>query len=773
MQVTIAHLSDLHAVKNQRWKDKSSTLIKVIARKKPAIALLTGDCVNFPWIQNFKIRKTFLDNLVEEVNQERKDDVFRIISTPGNHDCFFTKRWYVRMMQEHCTSGKEGYLNEYEETLKYVYDVHSIALFPIDSTCQCINFLGGRVDNAYNQFDVFKKIYSEMKGEQHYRQAFKICTMHHHPLPTYTIKKDQKREPMLMMRNAREVLRQISDFKIHLVLHGHKHDCTDTLCNPTPNEATMFAVSSCGSSCKHNVNSNSVRFHTVMGGLAERVETLYSNNRNYSTDTAPSPPINLLSHGEARKKRSNDYQNEDTFIKKTRVKHKAVQLLDTGDAYVDIWYDQIEWKEGAKAANYPLKEQLSADMGRIPGGKMGLGNNKFTALETWRRDEFHNEEDLNKTEHYTIEVHPTETGFKPTSDTCCNIAYLASNLFCLNSEQYKRVYGSAAQTYQEAASISVNHPTELLVLNLRFPQTKKQKYFPQDFIVEAVPKAQGNNTELPAGLSIIQRKYNIDEMETDFLERKNALLVRPSISECELIVRHPQPDLVYIIRWDVAKVTTQEKSSLDDMFADKEKLKLFYDELLETTTTFYSEVFGPTLRLSHTAKNQSVAFYENLVKGYLTDNLRVVLLQPKLDECCLEVEKTVSPEEFKKAKPLPIGRGPAGVAAKKLRSCHYLKKRANLDDRNNPYTPVEPIIEGLDPDGVQCFPITEGNLLHAVISLVFEKFPDKLGFNTLIDDEEVRDELVMKYTKHIWCLALKYFQNTRSKQYERLRGNDV
>jgi 3',5'-cyclic AMP phosphodiesterase CpdA len=299
-EIRILHISDVHVGRGfdeTRWND----LLSLKETLRPHLVVVTGDLVNSPWRRTLKRAKDLLDQLCERGGKSEKGEKSRSIVVPGNHDTrllgiipVFTVQWGLASI---CVIAgalwflalrkmlrNPGGVSSTEELAGIIALVAGVllalgALFlgrfekyfgPLEPITR-IDELGLNVlsfDSATFRApwaegwvlpQQFVRARNELEADT--SSYFRLALLHHHALP---IPYEHEAEPMMVLRNAGMFLKQISNRKIPLVLHGHRHRhnfsrITIDAAGDNPYEVAVLSAgsSSAGSDAKrlgHNFN---------------------------------------------------------------------------------------------------------------------------------------------------------------------------------------------------------------------------------------------------------------------------------------------------------------------------------------------------------------------------------------------------------------------------------------------------------------------------------------------------------------------------------------
>jgi UDP-2,3-diacylglucosamine pyrophosphatase LpxH len=215
-KLVIAHLSDLHF-----GAHNPTMLLRIkeyLSSEKPNICIISGDIAEHPKTAHYIQAYNYFLKLKSECIKDIKNIKTPIIFVPGNHDCRFygnfgckgiTNLPYIRFSKK------------YKLATHYFLEKYNTTIFLFDSNPFLFGFARGNV--GYIQRRSFRKLYNNLldKHRKEFEKSFKIAVLHHHPLP---IPYSSKLETFMILVDAGEFVRTLTEAQIDLVLHGHKHD---------------------------------------------------------------------------------------------------------------------------------------------------------------------------------------------------------------------------------------------------------------------------------------------------------------------------------------------------------------------------------------------------------------------------------------------------------------------------------------------------------------------------------------------------------------------
>jgi predicted phosphodiesterase len=264
-QIRIAHLSDLHFGRgfNQTlW----SNLSRIVRKANPHLIVVTGDLVNSPFRWTLRRARTALEELARSVRPEAGSPLSNLVIVPGNHDVrvagIFPVKWINWLVPViglflygalSLTMAKSfewklivslstvaalllarfsffrsfaAAFDSYVLTRPTHWTDLGLAIYPFDSASRGVQWARGQIGEAqFDQAQEQPKLCTLVNRHGAPRQSvadprYRIALLHHHPLP---IPYDSGQEPLMVMEDAGAFLSEISNQRIPLVLHGHKH----------------------------------------------------------------------------------------------------------------------------------------------------------------------------------------------------------------------------------------------------------------------------------------------------------------------------------------------------------------------------------------------------------------------------------------------------------------------------------------------------------------------------------------------------------------------
>jgi predicted phosphodiesterase len=251
----ILHLSDIHfgyRHNHALWED----MVAHASELNPDLVLVTGDVVNTPWRWSLKKAKTQLCAFRGQLRDKLKKPDLRLHLVPGNHDTRYTglipirvHTWFnvlatsgliIAMIANHL-GGRETQLTtptwivvallllswavrmSVTTRLKDYLDDDLLIddAIPIKALKLGIIAFDSATPIAYSASGkIAQKEFTRCRKVRDNNDLTWIAIVHHHPLP---LPYDSQHETMMVMQNAGAFLRELGQYGIGLVLHGHKH----------------------------------------------------------------------------------------------------------------------------------------------------------------------------------------------------------------------------------------------------------------------------------------------------------------------------------------------------------------------------------------------------------------------------------------------------------------------------------------------------------------------------------------------------------------------
>lgn len=561
--IRIAHISDLHFVANQIWIDRFEDLKKSLVKQAPDIILITGDLLDSPSQYGYDSLSSYLKSVAEEIKKVK--EIF-IVSVPGNHD-HLQKGWQPR--KSYCYRKNESSLQYPTDAgmasvIKNIYQKHNLAIFPFNSNgvgiTDWFNFAAGKIINPLQTFLDYKELFQDI-----HNCHFRFAMLHHHPLPMKVPNeyKEQLTQQFHVLKNAHEFLKLSIQNELDVILHGHMHVVGGSEYKSVIEYGNhkKLRVIGCGTSCKYNSEIREYLIHDVHpdGYINSYVHEVVGKGREFAERTS----IPLVPYESYRKSKS---LNESKYapnatIRCVKQKTKFVKISEKGDAAVDIFYDDIELVEEAQIGDTICVEEIAtADVGRIPFYRSYIG------VDIPRVDKTSFFESLSKSKFELLYNKMPEQVSMDHALQCKNnkskyhayFIYKMLSGFCTSAEEYDFIYSPTIfKTKTEFSCCSTDYRTETLEIIINFEDSKAFPE-PSSFLLLAIKKASIDYDK--DGFSFAKQEYEVCNTETEFINSKGAVTIRPSRTEVFARIRYPQPDMIYIMRWDLPPFINKNRS---------------------------------------------------------------------------------------------------------------------------------------------------------------------------------------------------------------------
>src|SRR5579885_1293573 len=265
--IRIAHLSDLHfgrGFNRPLWNN----LRRIVGEHRPHLIIVTGDLVNSPFRWTLKRAREALVELACEAGGAPAATPGNLILVTGNHDVrllgicpvrwlkwifpllgllifavLFAVLWYFTALswrwaffpaaasvlamfaaRAACFGDFAAVFGAHLLTRPTHWTDLGLAIYPFDSASRGRKYARGEIGPAQfvnaQEAPELRTVSGAPAPEQAPEPRYRIALLHHHPLP---IPYDTSQEPLMIMEDAGAFLSEISDQRIPLVLHGHKH----------------------------------------------------------------------------------------------------------------------------------------------------------------------------------------------------------------------------------------------------------------------------------------------------------------------------------------------------------------------------------------------------------------------------------------------------------------------------------------------------------------------------------------------------------------------
>ena len=225
-ELRIVHISDLHFGADH--PEKRDHVVRLLHQIKPHLIIVSGDIVNTPSPDNFRLAKQYLGLLATHCRH--------MIVCPGNHDRSGRVNLDEYMNGLDVTRGPYDcqyldFSDDFRVTAFILNSTPAEVAEPVDTPKPLAEELKrhvehlvqvrGWVDPAQLQrMRAWRDYLLETKHDA-YRDSLKIAVIHHHPLPTSM---GTYAEQFMILLNSGEVLDCFMDLGIDIVFHGHQHD---------------------------------------------------------------------------------------------------------------------------------------------------------------------------------------------------------------------------------------------------------------------------------------------------------------------------------------------------------------------------------------------------------------------------------------------------------------------------------------------------------------------------------------------------------------------
>jgi predicted MPP superfamily phosphohydrolase len=693
----------LHCDGSSEWEKAFLSLVSCLTKPEclPDLVVITGDLVDNPFTKNYQslVRQiAFLKSTIDKIRTDKKiADPLHILAIPGNHDysllgnrVIMSKRLYNKALPQLLSPQ-----NSIDKVIESFFIKNKIAIFPLDSNSSksFVSFAQGHVDDPLMTLkgldDYFRQV-AKTNSITNYGMCPKIVLLHHHPLPVRTPADDERLEPFMLLLNSYEFLQAVTQYNVSLILHGHKHVSGVSQFKFLSPSKSSVIISSCGTTCHLPGKNREVK-------VIELTDSGTCSIQSYRTDgdTEFTPRANmselLISYGDVRKI---NYKNKELVIgfdqnpiARVESKKKIVWILEDGRAMINLAHEHIKWKPDIKPPARKITELLLGDNGRIVHGQYEFGpyplwkpNSPVNWFHPAFGDDYISDYPLPDAPEQFRLCFPVSVSIERAE--CCQIGYSLLNGFTLNEREHKESYDSwpGRLAREEITFIDANYRTDFLQLIVNFPH-KACFPNPESFRLEAILRPK--DEKLP---DLLRQKGTIHEEETTFLREKGAIKIHPELNTVELLVKYPQPNLIYVLRWTVPKCA--DSIILPQSY--NRKLNILQEEILDpsssATDNFYREV-------KDFLKNQL----------FKDDNIKIFLFGYDRFRALLNV--TRHPKELIPQHKLKVGRGPAGKAFKLREVVCWDKADEIKATMGKPVQTIEQVISSLDPVAVACFPV--------------------------------------------------------------------
>lgn len=720
MERTILHLSDLHCDSSTAWKQNFDYLVDCVLEIVPDIIVITGDCVDHPDQQHFDTLTASFEHLITRMKEDHKEHLFYIIPVPGNHDYYnFGMKvagsksvieqmsWFLKKIAFWKKSSSDNpqsssikkntklcernlkdlwypLAKDKKEILSAIFKKYHLAIYPLDSNDSRDNkslFAEGYIADPSKKFAEYEEVFKGVQPDSQELERLNITLLHHHPLPLPISLSHQDKEPFLILKNAYEFLFAAEEHHVNVILHGHEHVGGLSLYKTSAGHEPML-VFSCGSSSHKSILSREIKLVLIKQSGAVSYKNISANNRlrRFNIPQSFDP---VVTYGNQRKIRSSKIPlppDDLGYVSNIKAKKKLVTLENDGTAYIRIVHEGIKWKCGVDQSTMVVQERLQSDVGRIHYGWGGFceERQRRKADSLWRNPNS-KPYDRNrpiKEENFILKIRPKPSSYLvPNHRAHCEIEYPFFNGFAITQADHAEIHHNNSGSQIEFCSIEAMYPTELLELTIKFPSLD---YFPEERDINSF--ALKKKTDSMSYMEIIESKFSQHTEETDFLNLKLAKRYSRELCQVSLVVRYPQPGILYSLIWDLPKSKHEAKIGHKDKDIAR-KLRLeFLEEKSPRIDDFYNNVCG------------------------LEDNsgLNVVILGIDTEHRVMRVMK--GPEKIV-GNTFSIGRGLAGKALRSRKVQYYQKEEYQESSNGQAVPHIEILGENFNPYAALALPL--------------------------------------------------------------------
>ena len=699
-EIKIAHLSDLHCNSKEEWRNMFPYIMNCLKKIAPHIILVTGDLVHHPKKRHFLTLSKHFDSIRKKPQLPNN---LHILVVPGNHDYFmFGNNFFNFYNRKKLYKKFEGDFfhpyGDYYDVLTSILVNFNIALFPLDSNSSNLSFgfAQGRINSPLLVFQKFSEYFQKISTAENINYDFvlKIAITHHHPLPIATSSKEESIERFLVLRNSYQFLESCRVTGIDIILHGHKHMSNLTNYTFFRNENKSITISSCSSSGNYDADRREIKSIEISNSGTINFQSYFSSQHN-NDFIEEDKKYETKYYGDIRKVKNQTFcllqKTNNCSVTNIKNKTKIISLLEDGSAFVTISLANIKWKNNIDRREKIIQERIRSDMGRVAGGFYEFSQCPITGeglKEAWKNPSLISEVMPNpeKAEAFIKTFYPSNPDSGADED-CFKLNYYISCGFALTRREHEERYRSwdQDQPRQEYASISIDYPTDSIELIVRFPTD----FYPpvKGIYIEASEK---EDISKESGLKMLYRKMPVHKEETQFIIRKGVLRTRPEIDAIAVIIKYPQPNLEYILRWNLPENDNRE---FDQGQENKRKAIIL------------SEAFNQEKNNHKVDKlyNELAQFVKSEVfaDGMFSSFLLIYNSQHKY----LEVARCEKQFQERITGKIIIGRGPAGKSFKRRKAVFWEKGCGQFAEDGLPDYPIEEVIKDLYPIKVFAMPL--------------------------------------------------------------------
>lgn len=242
--------------------------------------LISGDITNQARNEGFAITQEFIEDLNRELRQPLSSQT--IIFCPGNHDFSMSSselREKSPTLLSICSENTKAYCDFYHKIHGKFPNQHFACgrkfLMASGRTVE-IAALNSLTLQQYKDFEGHGYLSSEQLefvaqemgwNDSINTTAVRIAVMHHHYLPTCLVEKIDANKASSVVYDAERLMRWLKKYKVHILLHGHKHQCFSAVVN--------FPIQS--SEKNYDFTNKNQTYIIGMGGTgADNCENMYA-----------------------------------------------------------------------------------------------------------------------------------------------------------------------------------------------------------------------------------------------------------------------------------------------------------------------------------------------------------------------------------------------------------------------------------------------------------------------------------------------------------------
>jgi len=187
MKKKIAQMSDLHFEEYKFSEELKNNLLEQVSEENPDLIVISGDITAQGYVEEYVKAKEFIDELKSTAE---------VYVVPGNHDsCNVGLRQFKRLI------GDRRFIHN---------DMHNrMVIIGLDSSEPDIHDGQIGIDQREWLVRELRKVREDMRI---------IVTFHHHILPIPRTGRERN-----ILLDAGDILKILMEYKVDLVLNGHKH----------------------------------------------------------------------------------------------------------------------------------------------------------------------------------------------------------------------------------------------------------------------------------------------------------------------------------------------------------------------------------------------------------------------------------------------------------------------------------------------------------------------------------------------------------------------